>query len=157
MRWWILAMLMGCSSGLQSTSAECKDGYERGEDGGCYAEDGDGENALPGGTGDGNDGDSDDDGPTGGDAGDVDEGAPADDPPGDDGGDDEFDDSCEAPEDCSMDRCPDGSMGCTCLIHHINGFVGHKSIVDILRCQFGSRSQSLISITKVVVLFKTRL
>ena len=116
MRWWILAVLMGCSSGLQSTSAECKDGYERGEDGSCYAEDGDGENGLPGGSADNDDGDADDGGPTGGDAGGVDEGAPADDPPGDGDGDDDFDDSCEAPEDCSMDRCPDGSIGCTCLI-----------------------------------------
>ena len=111
MRWWILAVLMGCSSGLQSTSAECKDGYERGEDGGCYDEDGEGEgeNALPGGTGDGDD---DDDRPTGGDAGDVDEGAPADDPPGDD----DFDDECENDEDCTIDRCPEGSMGCSCLV-----------------------------------------
>ena len=60
MRWWILACLIGCGSGLQSTSAECKDGYERDDDGSCYATD-DAES------------DDDDGSPTGGDAGDVDE------------------------------------------------------------------------------------
>ena len=113
MRWWILACLIGCGSGLQSTSAECKDGYERGDDGSCYATDG---------------AESDDDGsPTGGDAGDVDEGPPDDDGPSDDGpgdegpgddappDDDDFDDSCDSPEDCTSEKCPEGSMGCTCF------------------------------------------
>ena len=116
MRWWILAMLIGCDSGLQTTSADCKEGYERGDDGSCYSTDGDNETNSGGGSGDG----TDDDPPTDGDAGDVDEGPPAggdggDGGPGDDGPDDDFDDSCEVPADCTEDRCPEGSMGCTCL------------------------------------------
>ena len=113
MRWWILAMMVGCGSGLQTTSAECKDGYERGDDGSCYATDGGGNNNSGS---NGSDDDPADDPPTDGDAGDVDEGPPAgDDDPGDDDPGDDFDDSCEVPEDCTEDRCPDGSMGCTCL------------------------------------------
>jgi hypothetical protein len=30
--------------------------------------------------------------------------------------DGEFDDSCDSPADCTDDKCPDGSMGCTCLM-----------------------------------------
>ncbi len=94
MRWWILACLIGCSAGLQTTGTDCIDGYERGEDGACYESDGS---------------DSGDDGsPTGGNAGDVDEG-----PPDEGGGDD---DGCESEEDCPLSVCPDGSMGCTCQV-----------------------------------------
>jgi hypothetical protein len=101
MRWWILACLMGCSAGLQTTGTDCSDGYERGEDGGCYESSGS---------------DTDDDGsPTGGNAGDVDEGPP--DEGGDEGVGDEGqsdDDTCESEDDCPISVCPEGSMGCTC-------------------------------------------
>ena len=50
------------------------------------------------------------------DGGPMDEG-PSDDGPSDDGGDvgEPFVD-CESNADCTMDDCPDGSMGCECLI-----------------------------------------
>ena len=96
MRWWILACLIGCSAGLQTTGTDCIDGYERGEDGACYESDGS---------------DTDDDGSaTGGNAGDVDEGPP------DDGGVEEESDSCDSEEDCPLSACPDGSLGCTCKV-----------------------------------------
>jgi hypothetical protein len=98
--------ILACSAGLQTTSQACQDGYERTDAGGCTPS-ADAEADA--------DADADADGDADADTdADTDADADADADGGLDSGD--FDDSCDSPEDCTIDRCPDGSMGCTCLM-----------------------------------------
>jgi len=98
---WFTVLFLACSAGLQSTGQDCQGGYEREEGGGCVpiAADTDADADADADT----DADSDADADTDADAdADVDTG--------------QVDDTCDDAEDCTIDKCPDGSMGCTCLL-----------------------------------------
>lgn len=85
----LLLLLTACSTGLEPAGdAECGDGYARDDAGDCIST-----SELNG------DGDGD---------ADVDVDADAD-------ADGAVDNACETPDDCTLDKCPETSIGCTCL------------------------------------------